>query len=140
MHEFWIRLLSVILIIGVFAGYNTTLEARRKDEEISRLSVQVESDQDTGTAYHYKDGVYQGEADGFGGKISVEVKVEDGRITSVDILKAEHEDAAYLSMAKDVIPDILEKQNGEVDSVSGATFSSTGIIDAAKQALEKAVQ
>ena len=45
---------------------------------------------------------------------------------------------AYFAMAQDVIPDIIEKQSADVDTISGATFSSTGIRDAARQALEKA--
>ena len=43
-------------------------------------------------------------------------------------------------MAEDIIPEILEAQSAEVDTVSGATFSSTAIREASAQALEKAVQ
>ena len=86
----------------------------------------------------YQDGVYAGEAEGFGGPISLEVTVEEGKITAIEILSAEKEDGAYFAMAQDVIPDIIEKQSADVDTISGATFSSTGIRDAARQALEKA--
>jgi uncharacterized protein with FMN-binding domain len=64
--------------------------------------------------------------------------VEEGKITAIEILSAEKEDGAYFAMAQDVIPDIIEKQSADVDTISGATFSSTGIRDAARQALEKA--
>lgn len=70
----------------------------------------------------------------------MEVKVEDNIITEVSILSAEKEDGAYLSMAKDIIPEILEAQSADVDTISGATFSSTGIREASKQALEKAAK
>ena len=43
-------------------------------------------------------------------------------------------------MAKDIIPKILDAQSAEVDTISGSTFSSTGIKNATKQALEKAVK
>lgn len=43
-------------------------------------------------------------------------------------------------MAKDIIPKILDAQSAEVDTISGATFSSTGIKNATKQALDKAVK
>lgn len=49
-------------------------------------------------------------------------------------------DGSYLTMAKDIIPKILDAQSAEVDTISGATFSSTGIKNATKQALEKAVK
>mgnify|MGYP000288278486 CR=1 FL=1 len=51
---------------------------------------------------------------------------------------AQKEDGAYLSMAEDIIPTILEAQSAEVDTISGATFSSGGILDAVKAALSSA--
>ena len=65
---------------------------------------------------------------------------QKGKITAVDIVSAEKEDGAYLSMAKDIIPKIIEAQSAEVDTISGATFSSTGIKNASQEALEKAVK
>ena len=41
-------------------------------------------------------------------------------------------------MAKDIIPEIIDNQSTDVDTISGATFSSTGIRNAVTQALEKA--
>ncbi|MDY4000658.1 MAG: FMN-binding protein [Blautia sp.] len=144
MKEFWIRMASLIMIVAALFGYNTVLDAREKDEEIAKLSAQLQESEMAGGSEaeeaEYKDGTYTGEADGFGGAISVEVKIEDGEITELNILSAEKEDGAYLSMAEDIIPRILEAQSVDVDTVSGATFSSTGIRDASAQALEKAVK
>ena len=70
----------------------------------------------------------------------MEVTVADGKITDISILSAEGEDGAYLTMAQDIIPRILEGQTAETDTVSGATFSSTGIKNAVIQALEKAAE
>ena len=143
MKELWIRTVSLIMVAAALLGYNTVLEAREKDEEIAKLSAQLEASFQTGDSEavgrKYKDGTYTGEADGFGGMISVEVKIEDQIITEVNILSAEKEDGAYLSMAEDIIPKILESQSADVDTISGATFSSTGIKEASAQALEKAV-
>ena len=50
------------------------------------------------------------------------------------------EDEAYLSMAKDIVKTILDKQTTEVDTISGATYSSTGIKNAVGQALEGAAK
>ena len=52
----------------------------------------------------------------------------------------EKEDGAYLAMAEDIIPSIISAQSADVDTVSGATFSSTAIKNATKQALDKAVK
>lgn len=59
--------------------------------------------------------------------VAVEVTVESGKITGVEVTSAEKEDGAYLSMAEDVISEILEAQSADVDTVSGSTFSSTAI-------------
>lgn len=144
MREFWIRAVSVLVIVGALLGYNDVLEAREKDEQIAQLSAQLVGAQTTGTESavtgNYKDGTYTGEAAGFGGMVSVEVQIEKGKITEVNMLSAENEDGAYLAMAEDIIPKILEAQSADVDTISGATFSSTGIRDAAAEALEKAVE
>lgn len=144
MREFWIRVVSVLVIVGALLGYNDVLEAREKDEQIAQLSAQLVGAQTTGTESagtgNYKDGTYTGEAAGFGGMVSVEVQIEKGKITEVNMLSAENEDGAYLAMAEDIIPKILEAQSADVDTISGATFSSTGIRDAAAEALEKAVE
>ena len=85
----------------------------------------------------YLDGIYTAEAIGFEGKITVQVTVAEDKITDITVLSAEDEEE-YLSRAKRVIPAILEGQNPNVDAVSGATYSSTGILNAVKLALAKA--
>lgn len=86
----------------------------------------------------YKDGVYQGSGTGFGGSISVQVTVSGGKITAVEILDASGETASYLASAKGVISQVLASQSPNVDAVSGATYSSNGIIQAVQSALAQA--
>lgn len=82
-----------------------------------------------------KDGTYQGEANGYRGKVKVSVTVKDHKITDIKVL-SNSDDAAYFSRAQEgVIKSILEKQSLKVDVVSGATYSSNGIIKAVKNAL-----
>lgn len=144
MREFWVRLVSMLAIVGVLLVYNSVLDVRAKEDEIARLSAQVagngQSDSENGGSTNYKDGTYTGEADGFGGTIQVEVKIEKNKIVEINVISAEKEDGAYLSMAKDMIPKIIDAQSADVDTISGATFSSTGIKNASEQALEKAVK
>lgn len=144
MREFWVRLVSMLAIVGVLLGYNSVLDVRAKEDEIARLSAQVagngQSDSGNGGSTNYKDGTYTGEADGFGGTIQVEVKIEKSKVAEINVISAEKEDGAYLSMAKDIIPKIIDAQSADIDTISGATFSSTGIKNASEQALEKAVK
>lgn len=139
MKNFWIRIVNVAAILVIIFGYNMVTEAREKDDEIAKLSAQIQSEEAGGdTAGSYKDGSYEGMATGFGGDITVKVTVDGGKITAVDIVSAEKEDGAYLTMAEDIIPKIIDAQTSEVDTISGATFSSTGIKNATAQALESA--
>lgn len=87
-----------------------------------------------------KDGVYTGTGEGYGGDIVVEVTVEGGRITSVEVLSAEDETPSYFERAKMLIPYIISTQSSDVDTVSGATLSSNGILEAVNQALNQALE
>jgi len=86
----------------------------------------------------YKDGTYIGSAQGFGGAIEVQVTLKDDEITDIQVTSASGEDSAYLSQAQSVISSIISAQSTDVDTVSGATFSSTGIINAVIDAIGKA--
>ena len=70
--------------------------------------------------------------------IKVSVTVEDGAVTDIEILE-ENETPCFLERAIAVIEDILVKQSLDVDAVSGATYSSVGIINAVNNALEPAI-
>lgn len=82
-----------------------------------------------------EDGVYSGSADGYSGPISVEVTVEGGEITDVKVLS--HSDSPGISdPAIEEVPAAMVAGNTtEVEVVSGATFTSTGIINAVNIAL-----
>ena len=86
----------------------------------------------------YQNGTYTGEGQGFGGTIQVEVTLENDTITDIQVVRAPGEDSAYLSQGEGVISTILAAQSTDVDTISGATFSSTGIINAVNDALGKA--
>ncbi len=151
MKTFWVRVVNLVLIAALIIGYNTVLTLRDKDDQIAKLTAELESanlykqavlqSQDAAASGGaYTNGVWQGMAQGFGGDIQVEVTVEGGSITDISIVSAEKEDGAYLSMAEDIIPKIIDAQSADVDTISGATFSSTGIKNAVTQALEEAAK
>ena len=83
----------------------------------------------------YADGVYTGSAQGYGGPITVQVTMEGGRITDIQILDASHETASFFNRAKTLVETVLKRQSWEVDAVSGATYSSKGILGAIQNAL-----
>lgn len=145
MKDFLIRSFCLAAVILILAGYNQVLKDRSKDEEITKLEVQVtklqqEKEKTVDIKGTYPDGRWEGGAKGFGGMITVLVTVENGTISEIEITSADGEDKAYLSMAEDIIPKIIEAQSADVDTVSGATFSSTRIRDAVSEALKQAEQ
>ena len=112
-----------------------------KTTDTSDGNVSDADAEDTATADSdnvYKDGTYTGEAEGYGGTIQVEVTLVGDEITSINVVSAPGEDSAYLSQAESVIDSVLSAQSTDVDTVSGATFSSTGILNAVDAALGKA--
>lgn len=87
---------------------------------------------------NFTPGTYQGEGTGFGGALTVEVTVNETEITDVTI-KGHGETASISDPAIEKIPAaIVENQSLAIDTVSGATLSSKGIIEAATKALEQA--
>ena len=85
----------------------------------------------------YKDGTYYGTGTGFGGTLKVKVEISGGKITSIQIM--ENQDGSeYISKASALINTIIQNQSTNVDTVSGATYSSAGIIQAVRNALSQA--
>lgn len=147
MHTFWIKTCNLLVLAALIFGYNAVLHSRSQEETITKLQNELTQQEtedsaasDAEAASPYADGTYNGEAQGYGGTVSVAVTIQDGTITDVAIISAKQEDAAYFDAAKGVIDEILEAQTTEVDTVSGATFSSNGILHAVADALGKAEQ
>lgn len=92
---------------------------------------------DTTPQISYKDGTYEGTGSGFGGKVTLRVTIQNGKITSVDEV-SQSETSEYWKDAKTLFSTIVEKQTAEVDTISGATKSCDAIKEAVRQALNSA--
>jgi uncharacterized protein with FMN-binding domain len=84
----------------------------------------------------YVDGVYTGEGNGFRGVISAQITVSGGRISDVTILSSKDDSDFFQRAESGVIPAILQQQSVNVSAVSGATYSSRGILEAVANALQ----
>ncbi len=115
-------------------------DSKKKDEK-SQNNRNENSNEDETTKYDdvkYIDGTYYGTGMGFAGDIKVKVVVQGGRITEISIVETKDGDE-YISAASALIKTIVDGQNPSVDAVSGATYSSKGIIAAVKDALKSAI-
>lgn len=86
----------------------------------------------------YADGTYSGTGTGFRGPITVAVQVAGGVISKVEVTDQQDDRKWFERAYSGVVQSILSAQGTNVDTVSGATYSSHGIIDGAAAALEQA--
>ena len=134
--------LSVALVTacvaGSLSGYEAPVYAATQEETPVKKEETKEKKEEKKTAakgtFDLENGVYKGTGTGYAGDITVSVLIKDKQIVSIDILSSS-DDAAFFTRAKAVIDKIIEGQTLDVDTVSGATFSSRGIISAVKNAL-----
>lgn len=90
---------------------------------------------DSSAAGNYQDGVYTGTGTGFKGSTTVQVTVENGNIRDITVLSTGDDDEFFNRAKNTIIGEIISLQSTQVDTVTGATFSSNGIIEAVANAL-----
>lgn len=139
-----VSLVIAACVVISLSGYQTKASEPSKDkkQQVSERVTDTETEtenaaENTQTAtgsFDLSDGVYKGSATGFSGPVTVAVTIMDKKITSIDILSST-DDEAFFNRAKGVIDRIISSQSFDVDVVSGATYSSNGIIKAVKNAL-----
>ena len=133
------RVLCILFIVLICALYIPIALVGFKGSKTQKENVTTSESAGTNASSDaaYKDGTYEGSATGYSGQMTVSVTVSCCKISEINIVDT-GDDEEYLIDAKDVIPQIIEKQSTEVDAVSGATHSSKGIINAVAKALESA--
>lgn len=142
-----------VLMVTVLTGYKTPQAKKYEASETEDISQIKEALAKESTAemaettkknttkkgkkgaIDVKDGTYKGSANGYGGKVTVNVTVSKKTMTAIDVVSAPGETDSFFQRAKGVIDKMLTAQSTDVDVVSGATYSSNGIIGAVKNAL-----
>lgn len=136
-----IKFISLLLILGSLGVYQTIAAARAEQRAATAAQIKVTENRPEKPAdAKYLDGVYEGEGFGFGGDIRVNVTIKDGNIHAIDVLEHSGEDDEYFRLAVGMIDKIIESNHPDVDTVTGSTFSSQGLLEAIRSALEKAVK
>jgi len=115
-----------IIEVGGFVGVDALVVELSGDREIAYQEVIEDM-----TSNVYSDGVYIGEATGYCPGLTVSVVVHDNRVESIEIIEHNEQKESYFLPAFESIPSqIIEGQSLEVDTVSGSTYSSIGIVNA----------
>ena len=130
------------IINAVRSALNKARTGAKKEETAKKISKKKKNTKKDKKAAadpsEYEDGTYEGTAQGFGGPVKVKVTIKDGKITKVKIVSAAKETEEYLKKARELTKTIVSRQTADVDVVTGATYSSNGIINTVKNALSKA--
>ncbi len=135
-----------LLDVGVYGLKLLQVPAATLDlteSEIELLQKDAEGDvslSTEGTINTYQDGVYTGVADGFGPNLTVEVTIEDNLITDIVVVSHNEVSERYFERPiKEILAQIIKAQSIQVDSVSGASYTSAGIKNAVIDALSQAI-
>lgn len=155
MKMFWIRSVNLLAVAAILLVYQSQAYAREQialaqEEQQKAVKMQdackeamdkmenmqaMGTEEETKSAYGLSDGVYTGTGTGFGGSLTVEVTIENGKIQDISITDTQDDDS-YLDKASVLLEQIVDAQGTEgVDAVSGATYSSEGILGAVGDAL-----
>ena len=134
-RNFITKTANVAVVGALIAGFSLWAADSNAADAMVQKQIQ-EAERAANRGPYATDGVFTGTAQGYGGPVTTQVAVKGGYIDEVQVVDAPNEDGPYLEQAVKLIDDMLVKQTPNVDTVSGATFSSAGIINGAVQALE----
>ena len=127
---------GVLIGVGVTCAtimVSQLLIAGNLAKEKTADSVKKTAENDAGG--NFQNGIYTGTGEGYRGKVTVTVKVADGKITEL-VLDDYADDKSYMERAENrIFQEMISRQNTDVDAVSGATYSSNGLIEAVNKAL-----
>lgn len=137
------------LAIATFAGIyginnlaSTTLTGNNSASTNSIISnnstENSNNDSNTNLQQTYKDGTYTGSGTVFKrGITKVSVTISGGKITNIDTISHGDTPNYYSRVINTISEEIISSQSKSVDTISGATFSSRGIIEAVQNALNQ---
>ncbi len=121
---------------GIITAVRSAL-AKAAGENSSPSDQEKEKEEKEETVFDYEDGIYVGVGEGYNDEIRLALTIRDKKLAAITVLY-EDDTPEFFSMAQEIIRTIVNDQNTEADAVSGATFSSEGILEAVADALENA--
>lgn len=116
------------------SGETQTTQAPGTEAETTEAETETETEAPAQEA----SGTFEGTGNGFGGELRLKVTVADGKMEGIEVV-SHHESSVVFNRALPLITErILEAQSPEVDSVTGATFTSYGVKAAVAEAMKEA--
>ena len=118
----------VIVLAGLIIAIKIVADSQANLDQLAATDIQNVD------LKNVTNGVYKGECNVFPISVIVDVTVSDHKITKIDLVKHTNGKGAPAEILTDKV---LEKQSLNVDTVSGATYSSKAILKAIENALLK---
>ncbi len=139
-RNFLIKCLNAAVVLSCVLAYNAwAINAADTDAAVTaRMETDARAARTASGARgpYATDGTFTGSAQGYGGTVTTQVVIENGYIASVEVVDHAGETEAYFAQAEGLTEKIVAAQGTNVDAVSGATFSSAGIINGVNEALK----
>ena len=121
-----IIVIAAVILTGIIGG--TVISGMAKGLENFLATVEIKPvDLD-----RLNDGIYEGRTDAGIIQVRLEVNIKSHKITDIVLLKHQNGQG---SEAEKLIPRIIEEQRVDLDTISGATYSSLAILNAVSNAL-----
>ncbi len=119
---------NLLIYLLIFAMVFTSVGCQSQDKKPEDAKVSENK---------IEDGTYEGKGNGKGGEIAIEMEIKDDQIKAIKVLS--HNETDGFEKAMDTLTESIVKSNSlDVDMVAGCTLTSTGFMEAVKNALENA--
>ena len=132
------KTVNLVIVVAALVTFSMwAAKANAHDEMIEQQIAAAERAANRGP--YATDGTFEGSAKGYGGQVKMRVVIENGYIDAVDIVDASSEDQAWLDMCVGLPAKIVKEQTTSIDVVSGATYTSAGMLNGVTEALQKSM-
>ncbi len=118
-----IIIVLLVIVVGGVGFFRSYVHGERIKMQVGEVDLSRVSDS-----------VYNGEHPYFGLVCKVEVEVKNNRIVNIKV--DEDRSSEYVDKAKMVTQNVLLEQSLDVDTITGATFTSKAILKAVENALK----
>ena len=125
-------ILSFSMLLTGCGGNNTDNNSQEK-EKTKQTEVEQKEEKDKSKENEKAD-TFEGKAKGYHGDVIAKVTFDGDKITSIETDHDETEGLGADAIEK-LVPEMVDNQSVNIDKVSGATFSSTALIEAVSAAI-----
>ncbi len=107
-------------------------------ETATQVETTTSAETEASAAGMYTPGTYTGEAEGFGGTVTVTITTDENSITEVAVAGDDETPSVGGAHLEELASMIKDAQSAEIDAIAGATITSDAVKEAAQAAIDAA--